>query len=89
MKISDVIKKVSNDQFIVKDRYNDKDFAITESTPESNKYKTVCIDFGNNISRFVNLDVLLLVLKEMYGKDYLIESLEVFKDYDEIKDKTW
>jgi hypothetical protein len=87
MQVKDIIQKVNNDQFIIKELFNDnKGFAITESTPEEQKFKSLCIDFGNNISRFVSLDNLLLVLKEMYGKDYLITALDVLKNYDEVKD---
>lgn len=91
MKIEDLIKKVSQDQFIIKNLYGDKAFALTESTPKDRKgferNKTLTIDFGDNEARYIELDVLLLVLQEFYGKEFLISSINQFKAYDEIRDK--
>jgi len=87
LKIKDIVNKISKDQFIVKELFKDsKPFSITESTPKTNKYKTLCIDFGEDICRFVSLDNLILILKEMYGKDYLVKAINEIKPYDEIKD---
>lgn len=85
MKVKDLIKKQCDGQFIIKSLYNQKKFAITESTPDNTNNKMLCIDFGNNIARFVELDILLLVLKEFYGDEYLIKAIKEIKPYDKIK----
>ena len=86
LKIKDVIQKVSQNQFIVNDLFeNNRPFAITESTPEEYNFKVICIDFGNGIHRCVCLDNLILVLKEMYGVEYLEKALQEIKPYEEIK----
>jgi|688.fasta_scaffold326059_2 hypothetical protein len=91
MTISDIIQKVSDEQFIINNLadINDKSksFTITESTPSDYKYKMVCFDFGMNVNRIAPLDNILLVLKEIYGKDYLIEAINQIKEYNQIKDK--
>jgi hypothetical protein len=87
LKIKDIVHKVSNDQFIYSDfMVTKKMFALTESTPKDYKFKALCIDFGEKVNRFINLDALLLILKEFYGKDYLIKSINEIKYYDSIKD---
>lgn len=89
MKIKEMIKRLSKDQYEI-DNTNfypeNKPFAITESTPADRKYKILTIDFGNQDTRNVELDWLLLILQEFYGKEYLIESLQKFKIYDDIKE---
>ncbi|HCL4455081.1 hypothetical protein EJM73_08455 [Clostridium botulinum] len=90
MRIEDLIKRTSKDQFNINNFYNSTSFALTESTPQEKEYernKMLTIDFGNNIIRHVGLDMLLLVLQEFYGKEFLINSIKQFKSYDEIKDK--
>ena len=86
-----LLKKISKDQFVIHNLYGDDEFALTESTPLDRKgferNKTLTIDFGDNITRYIDLDVLLIVLKEFYGKDFLIDSLNQIKFYDEVKDK--
>lgn len=85
--VKDVIRKKSKDQFIVKELLKDNEaFAITESTPEDWKYKILCIDFGGNISRYISLHNLLLVLKEMYGADYILKAINEIKPYEQLKD---
>ncbi|APH20999.1 hypothetical protein [Clostridium botulinum] len=90
MKIEDLIKRVSKDQFIINNFYNNTSFALTESTSQEKEYernKVLTIDFGNNTIRYVGLDMLLLTLQEFYGKEFLMDSIQKFKSYDEIKDK--
>ncbi|APR02431.1 TPA: hypothetical protein ACXDAY_002159 [Clostridium botulinum] len=90
MKIEDLIKRTSKDQFIINNLYNSTPFALTESTPQEKEYKrdkTLTIDFGNNAIRHISLDMLLLTLQEFYGKEFLIDSIKQFKSYNEIKDK--
>jgi hypothetical protein len=85
--IKDIIQKKSDDQFIIKELLKDNEaFAITESTPDNQKCKMLCIDFGGNISRYVSLDSLLLVLKEMYGYEYILKAINEIKPYEQIKD---
>jgi hypothetical protein len=85
--VKDIIQKKSKDQYIIKELLKDNEaFAITESTPENQKCKILCIDFGRSISRFVGLDNLLLVLKEIYGAEYLLKAINEIKPYDQLKD---
>lgn len=87
MKIKDIVSKVSDNQFIINgiDPKESKSFAVTNCSL-SEKIKHVAIDFGNSDMRFVPLDTLLLVLSEMYGKDYITESVNKIVSYDSIKD---
>ncbi|HCL4447102.1 TPA: hypothetical protein N2D16_002707 [Clostridium botulinum] len=90
MRIEDLIKRTSKDQFIINNFYNSTSFALTESTSQEKEYernKILTIDFGNGIIRYIGLDMLLLALQEFYGKEVLIDSIKQFKSYDEIKDK--
>jgi hypothetical protein len=88
IKVKDIIQKISKDQFVIRELLKDnKPFAITESTPENHTYKILCIDFGKGISRYITLDNLLLILKEMYGNEYIIKAMEEIKSYDDVKDK--
>jgi hypothetical protein len=89
MKIQDTIKKVNKDQFIIDNSifYKDnKPFAITESTPETFKYKVISIDFEKGNYRAIDLDWLLLILTEFYGKDFLVKAITEIKNYDSVKD---
>ncbi|WP_407301692.1 hypothetical protein [Clostridium botulinum] len=89
MRIEDLIKRTSKNQFIINNFYNSTPFALTESTSqqEYERNKVLTIDFGNNTIRHIGLDMLLLVLQEFYGKEFLINSIKQFKSYNEIKDK--
>lgn len=88
MKIKDIIQKKCNSQFVINSLYNDKKdiFALTESTPDNLNNKILCIDFGNEDARFIELDSLILVLKEFYGEEYLIKAINEIKSYDKVKD---
>lgn len=93
MKFKDVVKAFVKDQFIIKDLTQNKDFAITESTPDNSKHKIVTIDFGRDVfgeddCRYVNTDLILMVLKEFYGEEYLLKAVKEIKSYTEIKDKS-
>ncbi|MBN3402914.1 hypothetical protein [Clostridium botulinum] len=90
MKIEDLIKRASKDQFIINNLYSSTPFALTESTPQGKEYernKILTIDFGKGIMRHISLDMLLLILQEFYSKELLIDSIKQFKNYDEIKEK--
>lgn len=89
MKIKDFIKKRNKDQFEINNSlfyFDNKPFTLTESTPKNWKYKFLTIDFNNGDYRHIDLDWLLLVLIEFYGKEYMIESIQKYKTYDQLKD---
>ncbi|HDK7194849.1 TPA: hypothetical protein PTV74_003156 [Clostridium botulinum] len=61
MRIENLIKRTSKDQFIINNFYNSTSFALTESTPQEKEYernKVLTIDFGNNTIRYIGLDML-------------------------------
>lgn len=91
MKIGDIFKKVDDRQFIINAieniTYNEKGFAITNSTIDGSKTNFVAIDFGNKDMRYIPLDWLLMILSELYGKEYLIKALNEFNKYENIKNK--
>lgn len=84
-KIKELIKKTTEGQFLIKNFQGEKPFAITESTPEDHKYKIICIDLGDGVSRYLEVDWLFLILKDFYGEEYLMETSKKIKPYDKIK----
>lgn len=92
-KLKNFVNKIMKDQFEINDIYNQgvEPFAITESTPETNKHKTICIDFGDinskNESRYIPVDVLIMILKDFYGDEFLEKALKEIKAWDSVKDK--
>lgn len=95
MKLKNFVYKNMKDQFIVNDIYEQDvaPFAITESTPNpvDDKHKVICLDFGDingvNESRYIPVDVMIMILKDFYGTEFLEKAVKEVKPYDEVKDK--
>jgi hypothetical protein len=86
MKFKDIVNKISEDQYVISNLLGDRPFAITESTPNSWKPKMISIDFQDGDVRAIEADTMILVLVELYGKDYILDLLSKLKRYEDIKD---
>ncbi|MNM93384.1 hypothetical protein D3C81_1057570 [compost metagenome] len=86
MKFKDVVNQISKDQYVIRNLAGDRPFAVTESTPNSWETKMISMDFQNKDARSIEVDVLIMILVEFYGKNYIKELIEKLKSYDDIKD---
>lgn len=92
VKFEDWVRKQSPTLFSMRDWAADRQYlGVGDSTTPEDRQKDIqMVAFASTVDpdhwRHVGLDVLLITLAELYGKDHLIEMLQGQMPYGEIKD---